>query len=141
MLKFVSKSTKYRKYHKGPLPNKICSKQLYFRGRTFFLGLKVLTPGRLPNNQLISFFNSINKNIKKAGKIRLNFISNLPVTKKPIETRMGKGKGNLASWVSKIQAGSILCELNTSSILLGINALSIAKKKLSLKTKIIHNLK
>ena len=137
MSKFIPKAHKFQKLHKGRLANKITSTNTKFLAFKGILALKVLSYGRLPNNELVSFYNCVNKIIKKNGKIRLNTISYIPITKKPIETRMGKGKGNISTWISKLRVGSILCEINISSITLGIKALVIAKKKLSLKTKII----
>ena len=80
----------------------------------------------------------LSKKFKRKGKTWFNFFPNMPVTSKPVEIRMGKGKGNLKHWTSYVTAGSIILEIISNLNLL--NVISILKKaslKLALKTKVV----
>ena len=79
----------------------------------------------------------LRKIIKKHGVIRINLIADTPITKKPIEIRMGKGKGAVNHWVAKVHPGTILFEIETTATVLAIKALKAAQLRLPLKTKII----
>ena len=81
----------------------------------------------------------IRKAIKKFGRITSNLVADTPVTQKPIEVRMGKGKGNVSHWVCKVQIGTILCEIETSMIQIGLKALKSVQYRLPFKTKIFTN--
>jgi large subunit ribosomal protein L16 len=63
----------------------------------------------------------------------------IPVSKKPVEVRMGKGKGNVDHWVFRVKAGVVLYEIETTSLLNSIKALELSQRRLPLKTKIIFN--
>ena len=103
------------------------------------IGLKALSSGRLTSNQIESVRQSISKIIKKLGKIKVNAFAHTPISKKPIEIRMGKGKGAVDHWISKIKAGTILFEIETDAVPLAIKALQLSQIRLPLKTKIIYN--
>jgi len=79
----------------------------------------------------------MNKVLKKEGQIKINVVADTPITRKPIEIRMGKGKGSVDHWVSKVGCGAILFEIETTSKILAIKALKLAQLKLPIKTKII----
>ena len=133
---FIPRQKKYKKQQKGNPLNKITSYLELNNLKFGSLGLKAIDFGRISSKQLESMYQSINKIVKKNGRIILKVFPQMPVSKKPIEVRMGKGKGNVDHWVSKIKAGSILCELETKNVSLAIKALNLAKLRLPFKTKI-----
>jgi|TARA_X000000950_G_C13530133_1_gene503265 large subunit ribosomal protein L16 len=131
---------KYRKQQKGKSVNKISvnskdNKKLMFGS----IGLKSLESGRLTAKQIQSVKQVINKKIKKIGRLKVNVFPQIPVSKKPVEVRMGKGKGNVDHWVFRVKAGVVLYEIETTSLLNSIKALELSQRRLPLKTKIIFN--
>lgn len=128
---------KFKKQYKGKSFNKIHS---VFELNTLQFGsygLKSITTGRLTSKQIEAMVNSINKIIKKTGRLVLKVFPHTPVSKKPIEVRMGKGKGNVDHFIAKVKAGVLLCEIETTSKALALKALALAQIRLPLKTKII----
>jgi large subunit ribosomal protein L16 len=128
----------YKKQQKGRPVNKI-NKVLtinYLKKGSFYL--KVIESGRITSKQLETLYQSLNKYLKKSGKIILKVFPHTPLTKKPIEVRMGKGKGNVSVWVAKVKAGSIICEVISKFDSTALKALIYAKQKLPLKTKICN---
>ena len=128
----------YKKQQKGrPVNkvNKVFTLEILKTGSFF---LRTLESGRLNSKQLETLYYSLNKYIKKSGKIILKVFPHTPISKKPIEVRMGKGKGNVAFWVAKIKAGTILCEVISSFRSIALAALICAQQKLPLKTKICN---
>jgi large subunit ribosomal protein L16 len=131
---------KYRKQQKGKSVNRIYvnskdNKKLMFGS----IGLKSLESGRLTAKQIQSVKQVINKKIKKIGRLKVNVFPQIPVSKKPVEVRMGKGKGNVDHWVFRVKAGVVLYEIETTSLLNSIKALELSQRRLPLKTKIIFN--
>lgn len=134
----IPRKPKFQKQQKGKKFNKI-NKLLtlkFCKKGSFYL--KVMESGRLSSKQLETLYNSLNKYLKKAGKIFLKVFPHTPLTEKPIEVRMGKGKGSVSYWIAKIKAGSIICEIVSSFPALAIKALVYAQHKLPLKTKICN---
>jgi large subunit ribosomal protein L16 len=131
---------KYRKQQKRKSVNRISvnskdNKKLMFGS----IGLKSLESGRLTAKQIQSVKQVINKKIKKIGRLKVNVFPQIPVSKKPVEVRMGKGKGNVDHWVFRVKAGVVLYEIETTSLLNSIKALELSQRRLPLKTKIIFN--
>lgn len=137
-MSFIPIKRKYKKEQKGRSLNKI--KKLigldYFKCCSY--GLKSLDFGRLNSKHIESMYQSINKIIKKNGRVVLKVFAHTPISKKPIEVRMGKGKGNIDHWVAKIKSGTILCEIETNMNSLALKALKIAQFRLPIKTKIFR---
>lgn len=134
-MRFPSKQ-KYLKQQKGKKFNKI-SKVLYLTTTKFgLLRLKAIESGRITAKQLDAFFMCLNKFIKKTGYTWMHVFPQTPITKKPIEVRMGKGKGNVEYWICKIKAGSIICEVTSNLQSIAFKGLLTAKQKLPLRTKI-----
>jgi len=134
---FIPKKFKFKKQQKRNNFNKIYSS---FKSKSNNnLCLKALTFGRITSKQIISIRQTIKKNIKKVGKIKFHIFPQTSISKKPKEIRMGKGKGSVDHWVSKIKTGQILCEIKTESFFKGIKALKLAAFRLPLKTKIFYN--
>lgn len=133
---FIPKKTKYKKSHK--IFNSVVSKPFDLLKLKFgSVGLKSLSSGRLTSKQIESFKQSIMKSVKKHGVLKLNLFASIPVTKKPLEVRMGKGKGGVNHWVCGVDPGVLICELETSSAAIALNALKIAQYRLPIKTEII----
>lgn len=128
------KKTKYKKVKKGKL------KKFTFKNYTLkhgTVGLKTLESGIITARQLESARQTINRKIKRKGKIWIKIFPSLPVTSKPNEARMGKGKGNVSHWCSKVSSGTIIFEVINNNNKDSINALLSGKHKLPVKSKII----
>jgi large subunit ribosomal protein L16 len=131
--------SKYKKQRKGKAFNRI-NKQITFNRLILgSLGLQAQESGRMTSKQMESIQQTINKIIKKSGKIIMNTFPQTPITKKPLEIRMGKGKGAVDHWIFKIQPGFVICEVETTTLDLGIKALNLAQLRLPFKTKLIFN--
>lgn len=133
---FVPKTSKYKKQHKGKNFKKI-SKLLPALRLTFgVVGLRSIENGKLTSKQIESMRTCINKIIKKKGKLFLNVFPQTPVSTKPTEVRMGKGKGNVSYWVAKVRFGARICEIKTSSPSIALKALKACQFRLPIKTNI-----
>ena len=128
------KRTKFRKMHKGR------NRGLSLRGsRVNFgeFGLKATGRGRVTARQIESARRAISRHIKRGGKIWIRVFPDKPITKKPLEVRMGKGKGNVEYWVSLVQPGRILYELEGVSEQLAREAFELAAAKLPIATTFV----
>lgn len=96
-------------------------------------GLKAMTPNFITNRQLEAARVAINRKIKRGGKIWIRIFPDLPQTKKPAETRMGKGKGSPEYWVAAVKAGTVMFELAGVNASLAKEAMERAAAKLPLK--------
>lgn len=135
---FVPKKSKFKKSQKGKFFNKIRGSSAgVYQLKTGSVGLKSLSVNRITSKQLETLKQTITKTVKKSGKVIINAFPNTQVSKKPIEVRMGKGKGNVDFWVFKVKPGFILCEIVTDNIEIASTALKIVQKKLNLKSKIV----
>ena len=128
------KKTKYKKIKKGKL-RKLDFKKNKLRFGT--IGLKAVNSAILSARQIEASRQAISRKIKKKGKLWIRVFPDLPITSKPIASRMGKGKGNLSHWGARIKKGSVLFEI------CGVKDLTVVKKalktggaKLPIKTKI-----
>ncbi len=124
------KKTKYKKMQKGR--NKGISNDINIIFGKF--GLKAVTRGFISSKQIESARRVITRVLKKQGYIWIRIFPDKPMTKKPLEVRMGKGKGNVEYWVSVIKPGKILYELSGIDENLAKKALKLASAKLSVKT-------
>lgn len=127
------RKTKYRKTRKGKLKN------LEFKANTIRfgeLGLKAESAGMITARQIEAARRAIARKIKRKGKIWIRIFPDLPITAKPIESRMGKGKGSVSHWVARVRGGSILFEVCGIPTHIAIEALRSGSKKLPMKTKI-----
>lgn len=100
-------------------------------------GLKALESGKITSRQIEAARVAINRKVKRGGKLWIRIFPDFPFTKKPAETRMGKGKGNPEGFVARIKPGRILFEIAGVDEELAKQALDSASHKLPLKTKII----
>ena len=100
-------------------------------------GLKAIGRGWLKNTQIEACRVSINRNLKKKGKLWIRVFPDLPVTKKPIEVRMGKGKGNPEFWVSIIRPGAMIFELAGVPESVARESFRMAAAKIGIPTKMV----
>lgn len=127
------KKVKHRKVFKGKL------RGTAQRGATISFGeyaLKAVTSGRMTAQQIEAARIAINRKIKRGGKVWIRVFPDKPVTKKPAETRMGKGKGSPEFWVAPVKPGKILYELSGVTEELAVRALTLAGNKLPFATKV-----
>lgn len=136
---FTPKKFKFKKKQKGKRLNTINKVTSISKLNFGIIGLKSMDSGHISSNQINSLRQTINKIIKKKGKLRINIFPNTPISKKPLEVRMGKGKGNVDRWIFKVRSGTVLCEIEINSLLIGTQALKLAQLKIPIKTKIITN--
>jgi len=128
------KRTKFRKQHKGRIRgNATRGAQLAFGE----FGLKAMGGGWLTARQIEAARIAMTRKVKRGGKIWIRIFPDKPITKKPAETRMGKGKGNPELWVAVIKPGRILYEMEGASEELARAALQLARAKLPIPTKIV----
>ena len=128
------KRSKFKKVRKGTL-----TKFEYKANKLQFgtLGLKALESGTISAKQIESARQAINRKINRKGKLWIRIFPSIPITKKPTEIRMGKGKGSVSYWASKISGGQILFELCGINKNIAIAAFKTGGAKLPIKTSII----
>ena len=130
----LPKKTKFNKQFKGKFKNKT------YRGNRLIFGnyaLKSLNLANITSKQIEAGRKIIIKKMKRLGFLWVRVFPDTPVTKKPNEVRMGKGKGSVNHWVSKIQKGQIIYEISSLSKKSAVNALISGSHKLPILTKII----
>ena len=130
----LPKKTKYRKYQRGRMRGLTKGQDTVQFGD---YGLKALEVGWLSNRQIEAARIAMTRKIKRGGKVWINLFPDKPVTKKPAETRMGKGKGSPEGWVAVVKPGRIMFELAGVPEPLAKEALRLAGNKLSSKTKVV----
>ncbi len=129
------KRTKFRKQHKGR------NRGLALRGSKVSFGefgLKATGRGRLTARQIEAARRAMTRHIKRGGKIWIRVFPDKPITNKPLEVRMGKGKGNVEYWVALIQPGKILYEMDGVSEELAREAFALASAKLPVQTTFVR---
>ncbi|MDI6851524.1 MAG: 50S ribosomal protein L16 [bacterium] len=126
--------TKYRKQQRGRLKGVALAGNYLAFGE---YGLKTLEAHWLTANQIEAARMAISRYLKKGGKLWVRIFPDKPVTKKPAETRMGKGKGNVEFWVAVVKPGRILFELSGVSEEEAREAFRIASHKLPVKTRFV----
>ena len=126
--------TKYRKAHKGRIHGNAsrCAKLNYGE-----YGLKALEAERIVSNQIEAARVALTRHMKRTGKGWSRIFPNIPVSKKPTEVRMGKGKGTPEFWVCRVKPGRILFEVDGVNEIVAREALYKASAKLPIKTKFI----
>ncbi|MEZ5529262.1 MAG: 50S ribosomal protein L16 [Porticoccaceae bacterium] len=128
------KRTKFRKQHKGR------NRGLALRGSKVSFGeygLKATVRGRLTARQIESARRAMTRHIKRGGKIWIRVFPDKPISNKPLEVRMGKGKGNVEYWVAQIQPGKVLYEMEGVSEELAREAFALAAAKLPVQTTFV----
>lgn len=100
-------------------------------------GLQALTRGFITNNQIEAARIAINRHLKRRGKVWIRLFPYKPVTKKPLEVRMGKGKGNVDAWVAPVKPGRVLFEVTGCTEIVAREAMSRAANKLAIRCKFL----
>ncbi|MCB0282328.1 MAG: 50S ribosomal protein L16 [Calditrichae bacterium] len=132
----MPKRVKYRKKQRGRMKgNAQRGAEISFG--TF--GLKAMESGWITSRQIEATRIAITRHIKRGGKVWIRIFPDKPVTKKPAETRMGKGKGSPEYWVAVVRPGRILFELEGVSFDLAKESMRLAAHKLPIKTKFVYN--
>ncbi|HEB97647.1 MAG TPA: 50S ribosomal protein L16 [Sedimenticola thiotaurini] len=127
----MPKRTKFRKQMKGR------NRGLAHKGNKVSFGeygLQAVDRGRLTSRQIESARRTITRQVKRTGKLWIRVFPDKPITKKPLEVRQGKGKGNVEYWVAQIQPGRMLYEIDGVSEELAREAFKLAAAKLPFKT-------
>ncbi|QNS01691.1 MAG: 50S ribosomal protein L16 [Buchnera aphidicola (Pentalonia nigronervosa)] len=124
------KRTKFRKMHKGRNRGLSNSTEIHFGS----FGLQAIDRGRLTARQIESARRAITRCIKRQGKVWIRVFPDKPITQKPLEVRMGKGKGNVEYWVALVQPGKILYEIDGITEQESRAAFKLAAAKLPIKT-------
>ena len=130
----MPKRIKHRKQQKGRMRGKAYRGCHLIFGR---YGLKALTCGWITNRQIEAARVAITRHVKRGGKLGVNIFPDKPLTVKPAETRMGKGKGNPEKWVAVVRPGRVLFEIDGVSIEVAREAMLRAAHKLPIKTKFV----
>jgi len=128
------KRTKYRKQQKGR------NRGLAYKGSTVdfgSFGLKAIQNGRITNRQIESARVAMTRYMQRQGKVWIRIFPDKPITSKPLEVRMGKGKGNLDHYVAQVKAGRIMFELDGVPRAVAEEALRLAAQKLPILTKTV----
>jgi len=128
------KRTKYRKQHKGRNEGLSWSGSAVSFGE---YGLKATTRGQLTSRQIESARRTISRYVKRGGKLWIRVFPDKPITTKPIEVRMGNGKGNVELWVAPIQPGRMLYEMEGVTEESAREAFRLAAAKLSVQTAFV----
>ena len=128
------KRTKFRKAHKGRIHGNAKSATLLNFGS---FGLKATTPGRITARQIEASRRAITRHMKRAGRVWIRVFPDKPVSKKPLEVRMGKGKGNPEFWVALVQPGTMLYEIQGVEEELAREAFRLAGAKLPISTSFV----
>ncbi|CAI8407009.1 MAG: 50S ribosomal protein L16 [SAR116 cluster bacterium MED-G04] len=131
------KRTKFRKAHKGRIHgNAKGGTQLNFGA----FGLKATTPARVTARQIEAARRAITRHLRRSGRVWIRIFPDVPVSTKPAEVRMGKGKGNPEFWVARVKPGRIMFEIDGVAEELASEALKLASAKLPLDTRVVKRL-
>ena len=128
------KKTKFRKAHKGRIHGNAKGGTVLNFGS---FGMKALQPNRITARQIEAARSAITRHIKRQGRVWIRVFPDVPVSKKPTEVRMGKGKGTPEFWACRIKPGRVMFELDGVPENLAREAFDLASAKLPLKTKFI----
>lgn len=130
----IPKRTKYRKYQKGAIGGIKPNTTLLKFGK---YGLKSLEAARIPARTIEAVRRVMTRKFKRSGQIWIRIFPDIPVTSKPAEVRMGKGKGSTSYWVCRVKRGQILFEMDKIPYQLAKQAALLAFQKLPIKAKFI----
>ena len=129
--------TKFRKQFKGRIHGIATSgNQLTFGS----YGLKALEPERVTARQIEAARRALTRHMKRAGRVWIRVFPDVPVTKKPLEARMGSGKGGIELWVTRVKPGRILFEVDGIPVQLAKEALALAAAKLPIRTRFVQRI-
>ena len=129
--------TKFRKAHKGRIKGAATSGATLSFGQ---FGLKAMEPDRLTARQIEAARRAMTRHMKRAGRVWIRIFPDVPVSKKPLEVRMGSGKGTPELWVVRVKPGRILFEIDGVTTALAREALDLAAAKLPIKTRFVERI-
>ena len=129
------KKTKYKKQFKGKLVGKTAKTNNIIYGK---YALKILEETRLTSKQIEATRKIIIRKMKRLGFLWIRVFPDIPITSKPTENRMGKGKGAFSCWVAKVKKGQILYEISGISLEIAKKVFKAGSNKLPVKTKFIY---
>ena len=128
------KRTKFRKMHKGRIHGEAKDgSDLNFGS----WGLKAIEPERITARQIEAARRAMTRQMKRQGRVWIRIFPDVPVTAKPIEVRMGKGKGSVDRWTAKVKPGRVMFELDGVTDAVAREALRLAAMKLPIKTRVV----
>ncbi|WP_319530331.1 50S ribosomal protein L16 [uncultured Cohaesibacter sp.] len=131
------KRTKYRKQHKGRIHgNAKGGYELNFGA----YGLKAQEPARITARQIEAARRAMTRHMKRAGRVWIRVFPDLPVSKKPTEVRMGKGKGSPEYWAARVAPGRIMFEIDGVPVDIAREAMRLAAAKLPIKTRFVERI-
>ena len=130
----MPKRTKYRKVQKGRNRGKATRGSKVSYGE---YGIQALEAGMITSNQIESARIAMTRHVKRGGKVWIKLFPDKPITKKPAETRMGKGKGAVEFWVAPVKPGRVMFEMSGVAEPVARRALELAAYKLPIKTKFV----
>lgn len=130
----MPKKTKYRKVQKGTMKGRSKGARTLAFGE---FGLQAMEPVRLTAQQIEAIRVTISRKLKKVGQVFLRVFPDKPITKKPAETRMGKGKGNPEFWVAVVKRERVICEIAGLTEVEAREVLKAAAYKLPMKTRFV----
>ncbi|MEM6932276.1 MAG: 50S ribosomal protein L16 [Pseudomonadota bacterium] len=129
------KRTKFRKQFKGRIKGEAKGgSDLNFGS----FGLKAIEPERITARQIESARRAMTRHMKRQGRVWIRIFPDVPVTKKPTEVRMGKGKGSVEYWAAKVKPGRIMFEIDGVAESVAVEALRLAAMKLPIKSRVIQ---
>ncbi|MBL1405347.1 MAG: 50S ribosomal protein L16 [Hyphomicrobiales bacterium] len=131
------KRTKFRKQHKGKIHGKAKGGTALNFGA---YGLKAQEPERVTARQIEAARRAITRHMKRAGRVWIRIFPDLPVTAKPTEVRMGKGKGSVDYWAARVKPGRVMFEIDGVSEEIAREALRLGARKLPIKTRFIQRI-
>ena len=131
------KKTKFRKAHKGRIHGVATSGATLSFGQ---FGLKAMAPERVTARQIEAARRALTRHMKRAGRVWIRIFPDVPVSKKPLEVRMGSGKGAPELWVARIKPGRILFEIDGVPVALARESLTLAAAKLPIKTRFVERI-
>ena len=130
----IPKRTKYRRPHRLRYDGKAKGNTELHFGE---YGLMAMEGAWITQNQIEAARVAMTRYMKRGGKVRINIFPHMPLTKKPLGTRQGKGKGNVEAWVAVVKSGKIMFEVSEVSEEIAREALRLAAHKLPIKTKFV----
>ncbi|MHB8473914.1 MAG: 50S ribosomal protein L16 [Gammaproteobacteria bacterium] len=128
------KRTKFRKQFKGKNRGLAVSGNKVSFGE---YGLKAMNRGRITAREIEAARRAMTRHVKRGGKVWIRIFPDVPVTRKPLEVRMGNGKGNVEYWIARVQPGTMLYEMEGVTEQIAREAFALAAAKLSVKTTFV----
>ena len=129
--------TKYRKAHKGRIHGIASSATSLAFGQ---FGLKAMAPERITARQIEAARRAMTRHMKRAGRVWIRIYPDVPISKKPLEVRMGSGKGAPEFWVARVKPGRILFEVDGVTSQIAREAMTLAAATLPIKTRFIERI-